>query len=756
MAQGFQHPGILHTQADINRMITNVNGNVQPYKDGWDMLTASSYAQSTYTPNPQVSVCAGSCTSGENYIVLARDCAAAYQCALRYQIAGDTIYGNKAVQILNAWASTLEEITGDTNASLRAGLYGYQLAAAGELMRGYSGWTSTDFTAFKNMLLDIFYPINTNFLQNHHGTCVDHYWANWDLANMSSIIAIGVLCDDQDKFDEAVDYFKYGSGTGQIDKLVNYLYAGNPVLGQGQESGRDQGHATLCISLVGAFCQIAYNQGEDLFAYENNKVLALCEYTAKYNLNETVPFTPYTNCENNTMTAISSTARGTERPSWELIYNHYVNIKGLYAPYSKAFADSMRPEGGGGNYGTSSGGFDQLGFGTLTFTQSATTNTNIFNGTYKIIARHSGKALQTENGGSSNGTAVEQYADNSCNCQQWVLTDTGNHQYTIRNVLANKYMDVGSASTANGADIIIWPSTGSNNQKFTFNPTGDGYYRITPVHSGKALDVADESTADGTDVIQWTYAGESNQQFQLVPVKELPIEEGNYTLVARHSGKALEVNGGGTTSGTAVVQSTVDGCSCQQWTLQHIANDYYSLVGVGSQKNLGVSGESLTSGAAIQIQDSSSSDSQKFRIRATGDGYFYLTALHSGKSLDVSGNSVNDGVAVLQWQYKANANQQWSFTPVTGARQSNLKNIEKEISNTFMVYPNPANDKLTIDIGKEKEAEVTFYDLTGNKIESFKLTDKITTVDINYFLKGFYMVVINSNSIINQFKIIKN
>lgn len=754
IAQTFQHPGILHTQTDLNRMITKVSGNVEPWKSGWDVLTASSYAQSTYSANPQASICAGSCTSGENYIVLARDCAAAYQCALRYSISGDTIYGNKAVAIMNAWANTLEEITGDTNASLRAGLYGYQFAAAGELMRGYSGWTSTEFSAFKDMLLDIFYPINTSFLQNHHGTCVDHYWANWDLANMTSILAIGVLCDDEDKFDEAVDYFKYGSGSGQVDKLVNYVYPGIPALGQGQESGRDQGHATLCISLIGAFCQIAYNQGEDLFAYDNNKVLALCEYTAKYNLGNSVPFTPYTNCENNTMTEISSSARGTERPSWELIYNHYANVKGLYAPYSKAFADSMRPEGGGGNYGTTSGGFDQLGFGTLTFTQDSVTNASIFNDTYKLIARHSGKALQTEGNGTANGTHAEQGTLSDCNCQEWVLTNTGDQKYSVQSVSSSKYLDVSGASTANGANINIWASSGNNNQRFTFNPTGDGYFRITPVHSGKAIDISSGSTSDGADAIQWTYAGSTNQQWQLAPVEELPVEEGTYTIVARHSGKALEVSGGGTTAGTAVVQSTVDGCNCQQWTLEHLYGDYYSIVGLGSQKNLGVASASLTSGAAIQIQDSTGADHQKFRIRSTGDGYFYITALHSGKTLDVSGNSQNDGASVLQWQYKASTNEQWTFTPVSGLKSMPV--IVKDTSEPIKLFPNPVSTGITIDLGKENRAEAVFYDLTGKRITEISLKESKTSIDMSSFLRGFYLVVIQSDTFSYRFKIFKD
>jgi hypothetical protein len=125
----------------------------------------------------------------------------------------------------------------------------------------------------------------------------------------------------------------------------------------------------LVVALAGTLAKIAYDQGEDLFAYQDSKLLALAEYTAKYNLGEDVPWTDYTNCEGTAMTAVSPDGRGTQRPSWELFYNHYVKVKGLYAPYSQRFAEALRPEGGGGQYGTNSGGFDQLGFGTLAFSE---------------------------------------------------------------------------------------------------------------------------------------------------------------------------------------------------------------------------------------------------------------------------------------------------------------------------------------------------------------------------------------------------
>jgi hypothetical protein len=64
---------------------------------------------------------------------------------------------------------------------------------------------------------------------------------------------------------------------------------------------------------------------------------------------------------------ISPAGRGGARPIWELIYNHFVVLKKLKAPYVEEYAAKVRPEGGGGDYGPNSGGYDQLGYGTLTF-----------------------------------------------------------------------------------------------------------------------------------------------------------------------------------------------------------------------------------------------------------------------------------------------------------------------------------------------------------------------------------------------------
>jgi hypothetical protein len=518
-AQAFIHPGLLHTEADFVRMRTKVNANAQPWKGSWDILVANGRSQLTYTPNPSDTVIRGG--TGQNYTRLFNDVAAAYQTALRWKITGDVAYANAAIGIMNAWSLRLKYLTGNADRFLAAGIYGYEFANAAEIMRTYSGWAAADFTRFKNMMLTVFYPLSEDFLTNHNGACITNYWANWDLCNMANILAIGVLCDRRDLYNRAIEYFKNGAGNGSINHTVWYMHSA--TMGQWQEAGRDQGHTTLGVGLMGAFCEMAWNQGDDMYGYNSNRFMAGAEYVASYNNGNTVPYTTYTwgngtTCNILSQTVISDASRGNVRPVWDMVYNHYANRMGLSVPNIAAFAATQRPEGGGGNYGTTSGGFDQLGYGTLTFTRDPLPAAGPANGTYKIFARHSGKALDVLNNGTVNGANVQQFTSNDCTCQHWTVTNAGSSQYTITGVSSNKRLEVTSSNTADGANVQIWQSTTGNNQKFTFTATGGGYYRITPVHSGKAIDVNANSLADGANVQQWTYNSGKNQQWQLVPV----------------------------------------------------------------------------------------------------------------------------------------------------------------------------------------------------------------------------------------------
>ena len=518
-AQPFIHPGLLHTEADFARMRDKVNASAQPWKGSWDILVANGRSQLSWNARPVDTVRRGG--DRQNYGQLMNDIAAAYQTALRWKITGDVAYANKSIEIMNAWSSTLQFVTGNADRFLAAGIYGYQFANAAEIMRTYSGWAAADFDRFRNMLLTKFYPLSDNFLVNHNDACITNYWANWDLCNMTFILSLGVLCDRRDLYNRAIDYFKNGAGNGSITHAVWYLHSS--TLGQWQESGRDQGHCTLGIGLMGAFCEMAWNQGDDMYGYDSNRFMKGAEYVAKYNIGDSVPYVTYNwgtgqNCAASSQTVISSNSRGNIRPVWEMVYNHYANRMGLSVPAMAAYATIHRPEGGGGNYGTASGGFDQLGYGSLTFTRDPLPAGGPANGTYMIFARHSGKAMDVINNAAANGSNVRQWTANDCACQRWTLTNTGSGQYSIVGVGSGKNLDVNGVSTADGANIQIWQSTNATNQRFTFTSTGGGFYRITPVHSGKAVDVNAAGMNDGANIQQWTYNSAKNQQWQLIPV----------------------------------------------------------------------------------------------------------------------------------------------------------------------------------------------------------------------------------------------
>jgi hypothetical protein len=368
-AQAFVHPGLLHNAADFERMRAQVALGASPWKEGWERLTRNGHSALTWKPNPQAVVYRGlDGQHAENYGVLYNDMAAAYALALRWKVSGDDAYAERAVAILDAWSATLTELGGNGDKYLSAGIYGYQFANAAEIMRDYQKWPAANLKRFQDMMVTVFYPMNHYFLTTHNGSRVDHHFANWDLANMASMIAIGVLADRRDIYDEAVEYFKHGGGNGAIEHVIWKIYP-EEGLGQTQEAGRDQGHNTLIAPLLSAFCQMAWNQNDDLFGYDDNRVLKGMEYIAKYNLGHEVPYTPFVSQSFNEP-VIAEAGRGTSRPGWELIYNHYVVRKGLTAPYVQKFAEKVRPEGGGGDYGPNSGGYDQIGYGTLTATLS--------------------------------------------------------------------------------------------------------------------------------------------------------------------------------------------------------------------------------------------------------------------------------------------------------------------------------------------------------------------------------------------------
>jgi uncharacterized protein (DUF1800 family) len=151
---------------------------------------------------------------------------------------------------------------------------------------------------------------------------------------------------------------------------------------------------------------------------------------------------------------------------------------------------------------------------------------------------------------------------------------------------------------------------------------------------------------------------------------QAPSLAGSYELVARHSGKCLDVSGVSMDDGAPVIQWTCTGGLNQTWTLQPASDGYYNLVAGHSGKLLDVSGASTDDGARVIQWPANGGQNQQWLPQPVSGGYYTLTVRHSGKALDISGVSTDDGAPAIQWTPDGGDNQQWLLRSVSAGGAS--------------------------------------------------------------------------------------
>jgi hypothetical protein len=130
-----------------------------------------------------------------------------------------------------------------------------------------------------------------------------------------------------------------------------------------------------------------------------------------------------------------------------------------------------------------------------------------------LVARHSGKCLGVEAGGTADHAAIIQEGCGSATSQQWQLQDAGSGYVRLVARHSGKCLDVASGSTDDRASVIQWSCGPGSNQQWQLQDAGGGYVRIVARHSGKCLDVTSSSTQDGAKVMQYSCGSGSNQQW---------------------------------------------------------------------------------------------------------------------------------------------------------------------------------------------------------------------------------------------------
>ncbi|MET7779815.1 RICIN domain-containing protein [Streptomyces sp. NPDC005388] len=132
-----------------------------------------------------------------------------------------------------------------------------------------------------------------------------------------------------------------------------------------------------------------------------------------------------------------------------------------------------------------------------------------------------------------------------------------------------------------------------------------------------------------------------------------------HSVIARHSGKCLDVTDNSAADSAVALQYTCNGGLNQQWRLQDAGDGYVRVLAQHSGKCLDVANASTADGAYVNQYHCTTGTNQQWRFQDMGSGYYRLVARHSGKCLDVANASTADGTRLIQWPCGTGINQQF-------------------------------------------------------------------------------------------------
>ncbi len=177
---------------------------------------------------------------------------------------------------------------------------------------------------------------------------------------------------------------------------------------------------------------------------------------------------------------------------------------------------------------------------------------------------------------------------------------------------------------------------------------------MSAVFSAKSSDVADEETA------QLTASADGVQAAFTMAVLS---STSPFTLVAKHSGKCLDVRGISARPGAVIQQWTCSGENNQKWFLRANHDGSYEIQSAHSRLVLDVAGTSRARGVDVVQWPSAPVATERWRVQTAGNGYDSLIVENSGMCLDVVGgpSATRNGVPTQQWPCIGGDNQAWAL-----------------------------------------------------------------------------------------------
>lgn len=838
----FVHPGLSHKKSDLERMKAQVKSDIEPWASTYKILAADYFSKYTYLiqGNSSMTVVRRGVTNNTAY---EKDMTAAYQNALMWWLTDDQRHADKAIEILNTW-SNLKSVPG---IPLDVALYVAPMVTAAELIKSSSaGWAEADMQKFSDMLV---YPGYSNTtIPNIDNDNHTFYWGiyngdpkragNQELAAYKAMISIGIFLDNEIIYDRALRYVSdqnhrsddlpYESGPKTSTSIVadqtneyrisynwtqqftipdygydgvisNYIYDN----GQCQESSRDQTHAMYGVSLAAQIAEIAWNQGDDLYSFADNRILLGLEYHLRYNLsyensypdqitpweptvasgeyyektsrtarNKSLKINPYKDVD------VTRVLRGLNitRPYWETPLNHYkyrtniasekykwlqrgrdLNIEktGKHEGRSDSYTDHQgwgdfthgRPEG---CYGDPISGFS----GSLpvyemnTFLKTIGDKVTIEAENFDHPGAMTGQD-RTYNDVTTNNSGGEYRTNESVDLK--VCSEGG---YNITSIQDSEWLVYTVYVPTDGTynfSVRYAAANGNGKIKMNFNgvdvtnevPIPFGGSNSTSLTDWKDLKIASDVTlTKGVQAFKVLFSGADNS-----------FELNNFTFETITSSGDDDGGNGDAACGNIIIGNQIDGenfCYSQGGTVKDASEGGSYIGGIknGDFFNYGNFDFDKNTANAVEVAIGKSSTKETFveiRLDSTTG-----TLIGTVDASETAGGSQN-------WKsYKATldavSGEHEVFLLFTGQPGVTLVNynwfrfydstlsIDKNDTSFINVYPNPVSDKLFISNSKNLKFEI--YNNLGQLKLKKQLKSNQETFDMSTFSTGIYFIKI--------------
>ena len=337
-------------------------------------------------------------------------------------------------------------------------------------------------------------------------------------------------------------------------------------------------------------------------------------------------------------------------------------------------------------------------------------------GNFKIMNRNSGKYLDLDNNKIDNNTAIVQFDDEGVDASQtWTFTEVmkGKGVYSICSYgNKNRGMDVADFSKENGAQVQLYDYLGNPHQQFILYDCGEGYYQLVARNSGKVVEIPQSSKGNGEWIKIYDNNGTHTQQWAVVENRYDEASAVTLYTDKGYKGKAVTLSEGQYNLSRMGLYNLKD-------------NDMSSLkvtpgfkVTIYEDDNFNGKSKSYTASESF-VGEEWNDKMSSLKVEAYGksglSGDYKLQNRNSGKFLDLDNNNTDNKTAIVQYDDEyIDATQIWTLTEIGG---------EKGVY-SICTSVNKRQGMDVADWSKNDGAQVQLYEYSGHRNQQFIVVEK--------------------------------